>query len=147
VLRERWTGLPWTVQLDRVEYYCKLYNNAHTDMDSTGIGETLPEALAQRGVSVTGHFFTNLFKEQMVSHFSLLCDGRDMVLIDDRDQKEELKAYTYSFTKTGKISYHHPVGGHDDLVTMLLLLYMDFNSTVQTLPYVGLLLGGKRKLA
>ncbi len=141
VLRERWTGLPWTIQLNKVEAYCKLYNNAHLDMDSTGLGETLPEAVAQRGISVTGHFFTNAFKEQMVSHFSLLCEGRDVILINDKPQKEELKAYTYSFTKTGKVSFHHPVGGNDDLVTMLLLLYRDYNALTSTLPYIGLLLG------
>lgn len=144
VVKERWTGVPWTIQLDRVEAYCKKYNNAHLDMDSTGIGETLPEAVAQRGVSVTGHFFTNAFKEQLVSHLALLCEGKDVVLLDDKDQKEEMKAYTYTFTKTGKVSYHHPVGGHDDLVTVLMLLYMDFNAAVTTLPFMGLLLGARR---
>lgn len=147
VVKERWTGVPWTIQLDRVEHYCKKYNNAHLDMDSTGIGETLPEAVAQRGVSVTGHFFTNAFKEQLVSHLALLCEGSDIVLLDDKAQKEELKAYTYTFTKTGKISYHHPVGGHDDLVTMLLLLYMDFNAALDVLPFMGLLMGASRQRA
>ncbi len=141
VVKERWTGLPWTAQLDRVEYYCKKYR-AHLDMDSTGMGETLPEAVSQRGVSVTGHFFTNALKERLVSHLALLCEGKDIILINDRDQKEELKAYTYTFTKTGKVSYHHPQGGHDDLVTMLMLLYMDFHVKSQNTPFVGLLLGG-----
>lgn len=98
----------------------------------------------QRGVNATGVFFTNALKEQMVSHFALLCDTKEAHLIDDDAQKEELKAYTYTFTKTGKVSYHHPQGGHDDLVTMLLLLYRDYHAALDVLPFVGILLGARR---
>jgi len=147
VLKERWTGLSWTHQLDKVEYYCKRYNNAPLSIDSTGIGETLPEAANQRGINATGYFFSNALKEQMVSHLSLLMERREILLLDDNDQKEELKSYTYEITKTGKISYHGVQGTHDDLVSMLLLLYKDFQSATLTLPYVGLLLGGRRKSA
>lgn len=147
VVCERWTGVPWTVQLNRVETYCKKYNYAPLDIDMTGIGETLPEAAMQRGIQATGHFFTNALKGQMVSHLALLFENRDVVLIDDKAQKEELKAYTYTYTKTGQISYHHPQGGHDDLVTMLLLLYRDFHSAALELPWMGLLAGVVKKKA
>jgi len=145
VLKERWTGLPWTSQLDRVEYLCKRYNNAPLSIDSTGIGETLPEAACQRGVEATGHFFSNALKEQMVTHLSLLMERRDVILLDDKDQKEELKSYTYDITKTGKISYHAIQGTHDDLVSMLLLLYKDFQSPVLVLPWMGLLTGIQKR--
>jgi hypothetical protein len=145
VIALRWTGLPWTKRLDMVESYCKRYNNAPLTIDSTGIGETLPEAACQRGLNATGVFFTNALKEQMVSHLALLMDNRDIILINDKAQKEELKAYTYTFTKTGKISYHHPQGGHDDMVTMLMLLYKDFHSAIETLPFMGLLMGANRQ--
>lgn len=143
----RWTGMPWTTQLDKIAYYCKRYNNAHLDIDRTGLGETLPEAAAQRGLSVEGHFFSNLFKEQMVNHFALLCEQKAVVLIDDQPLKEEMKAYTYTTTKTGKINYSHPAGGHDDLITAVMLAFRDYNSPTATTPYLGFLSGIAHKKA
>ncbi len=141
---ERWTGMPWVSQLDRVEYLCKKYNFAKLIMDRTGLGETLPEAVKQRGVEVEGVYISNALKEQMVSHLSLLMEQKAIVLLDDKWLKEELKAFTYKTTKTGKISYSAPKSMHDDLVTICMLLYKDFQDLTLTLsPYMGLLLGGK----
>jgi len=142
----RWTGMPWTIQLDRIQSLCTRYNHAHIDIDRTGLGETLPEACAQRGLTVEGHFFSNLFKEQLVNHFALLCEQKDVVLIDDKALKEEMKAYTYTTTKTGKINYSHPAGGHDDLITAVMLAYKDYNSVGTVLPWRGFLGGIKKKV-
>lgn len=150
VLLERWTGMPWTQQLDRVEMYCKKYNNAALEIDCTGIGETLVEAAQQRGLDAVGNFFSNTAKEQWVSHLAMLFEGRYPVLLSPginehtKAQAEELKSYTYTYTKTGKISYHHLPGQHDDCVSMLLLLYKDFNAAQFTMPYMGLLMGANR---
>lgn len=143
VFLERWTGIPWTRQLDKVEYLCKLYNYAPLDIDRTGVGDTLVEAAAQRGLDVTGHFFTNQFKELIVNNLSLLLEQKTIVLLEDENLKSELKAYTYNMTKTGKISYSHPPGGHDDMVDVTMLNFKDFTDTTFIMPYMGLLLGAK----
>lgn len=143
---ERWTGMSWVMQLDRVEFLCKKYNFAKLIIDRTGLGETLPEAAIQRGLDVEGVYISNTIKEQLVSKLSLLMEQKAIVLIDDRWLKEELKAYSYKTTKTGKIAYSAPSGMHDDLVTACLLLYKDFNDAASTFsPYMGMLLGTQFK--
>jgi hypothetical protein len=152
VFAERWTGMPWTLQLDRVEYLCKKYNHAPCEVDCTGSGaSTFPEAMQQRGVMPIPTTFSNMSKEQMVSHLGMLLEGSEIVLLskeinkDTSAQCEELKSYTYTYTRTGKISYHHLPGQHDDCVTMLMMLYRDFNVATVIMPYMGLLLGATRK--
>ena len=146
VYLDRWTGVPWTMQLNKIEYLCKRYNYAHLDIDATGLGQPLPEAAMQRGLDVTGHYFSNQFKEQIINNLALLCEQKGIVLIDNEVLKEELKAYEYVMTKTGKIRYSHPPGGHDDMVTATALNFKDFATAEMTLPWMGFLAGVKKKV-
>lgn len=141
VVLERWTGIPWSRQLDKVEYYCKLYNYAPLDIDRTGVGDTLVEAAQQRGLSAEGHFFTSQFKELLVNNLSLLMEQKAITLIDNETLKSEMKAYTYTMNKNGKVSYSHPPGGHDDLVDVTMLNFKDYTNSAISMPYMGMLLG------
>lgn len=151
---KRWTGVPYSVQIPEVEYYCKKYNHAPVTVDCTAAGSsTIVQQLIQRGVTAMEAIFSNALKAQWVSHMEILCENKEIVLLDPgenedaRMQMEELKAYTYDYTATKKISYHHASGQHDDCVDMLLLLYKDFRTAVETLPYMGLLMGASRQRA
>lgn len=154
VFLRRWTGVPYSIQINEVEYYCKKYNHAPVHIDCTAAGSsTLVQALIQRGVNAIETTFSNVLKAQWVSHFAILCENKEITLLssktgdDAKAQVDELKSYTYTYTSTGKISYHHLPGQHDDCVDALLLAYKEYHAVIQTLPYIGLLLGGKRKLA
>lgn len=151
VYLKRFTGVPYTMQMDAVEYLCKKYNFAPLEIDCTAAGATtLVQSMRLRGVNALEIFFTNALKAQWVAHLAVLFENKEIELLspkvsdDAKAQMEELKAYTYTYTSTGKISYHHLPGQHDDCVDMLLLLYKDFNSSIMDLPYMGLLLGGNR---
>lgn len=154
VFLRRWTGVPYSIQINEVEYYCKKYNHAPVHIDCTAAGSsTLVQALIQRGVDAIEATFSNVLKAQWVSHFAILCENKEIILLDPstgndaKAQMEELKSYTYSYTSTGKISYHHLPGQHDDCIDALLLAYKEYHTTVQTLPFMGLLMGAKRKPA
>lgn len=146
VFLERYTGKPWTWQVNRVEMLAKRYNHAKVIMDRTGLGETLVEALAQRGVDVEGVFFTQAVKEQLVNHLAYLMEQEMICYPDESYLIDELTDYSYSVSPSGKISYGNK-DGHDDAVTALMLCMRDFDIATQTLPFMGFLLGGQRKMA
>jgi hypothetical protein len=145
VYMTRWTGIPWTQQLDLVQSICKRYNNCAIDLDKTGVGETLPEAMGQRGLRVNPFHFTNELKSTMVSKLSLLCEQKAIHLFNDDFLKDELMSYRAESLSSGMTRYSAPKDKHDDLVTLCLLLFKDFNEAAMSLPFIGTILGVKRK--
>jgi hypothetical protein len=147
VFKRTFTGMGWEQQLDIVETHCRRYNYCPIDIDMTGIGDTLPEAARRRGLVANGIYWAGggHMKEQMVSNLCVLMEQKAVTLLDDETQKEELKSYEYTISKSGNIRYSAPQGLHDDHVSMLLMLYSDFNQASVILPYRGFLGGIKKK--
>ncbi len=145
VYHTRWTGMPWVMQMDQIESLCKKYNNCPIDVDATGGGATLPEALAERGLTVTPVTFTNVAKAQMVSNLSLLCEQERIALQDDEELKDEFIHYRAQTLPSGAIRYSAPRGKSDDYVDLCLLLYRDFSDPATIIPYMGRFLGAKRR--
>ncbi|MFA5629806.1 MAG: hypothetical protein WC958_06170 [Dehalococcoidales bacterium] len=142
---EQWRGKPWTRQMDDIAILSQLYNHAHVVMDRTGLGETLPEALAQRGISVDPVYISNLEKEKMVNNLAMLIEQKFVSYPKHEVLINELKDYQYVISKTGTTRYSASAQSrHDDLVTAAMLAFKDFNSPELELPFVGLL-GGVSK--
>jgi len=143
---EQWSGKSWTTQVDLIEYYAKLYNYAHIVVDRTGLGETLPEALIQRGLSVEAIYFSNQEKEKMVNHLAMLIEQKAISYPNDPVLLAELKDYGYSISPTGNIKYGNSTKGtHDDLCTALFLCMKSYNLPEITIPWMGLLGGIKKR--
>lgn len=145
VYKARWTGMPWTLQLDHVESLCRQYNNCPIDIDVTGGGATLPEAAAERGLIVNSIRFTNERKAEMVSKLSLLCEQVAIRLIADESLIDELGSYRAETLSSGRTRYSAPKGKYDDQVDLCLMLYHDFNDPVTTIPFMGTFLGARRR--
>jgi len=143
---EQWTGKPWTVQMDEIAYLSRYYNYALVVMDRTGLGETLPEALAQRGIDVEPLYISNPEKEKMVNHLAMLIEQKIICYPNMEALINELKDYEYTITKTGTIKYSSSTSSrHDDLVTAMYLAYKDFNIPEMDLPFMGLFGGIEKK--
>jgi hypothetical protein len=143
---EQWTGKPWTVQMDEIAYLSRYYNNALVVMDRTGLGETLPEALAQRGIDVEAIYISNPEKEKMVNHLAMLIEQKLIKYPNNDVLINELKDYEYTITKTGTIKYSASSSHrHDDLVTAMFLAFKDFNVPEMDPPFVGLFGGIEKK--
>lgn len=144
---EQWQGMSWTTQVDKIATLSQLYNYAHVVLDKTGIGETLPESLMQRGVSFEAIHFTNQEKEVMVNHLAMLIEQESICYPKHEALLAELKNYEYTMTKSGMTRY--AAGGshsHDDLVTALMLAFKDYQIPQITLPYLGLLAGVSKNM-
>lgn len=143
---EQWNGIPWTAQLDKIQFLANYYNGALVVLDRTGLGETLPEAAAQRGIAVEPVYFTNLEKEKMVNNLALLVEQKLISYPNHTALINEMKDYSYTMTKTGRIVYGaSSQNRHDDLVTCLMLAFKDFVTPSEVLPWAGLLMGLKKQ--
>jgi len=138
----QWSGKPFTAQVEEIVMLSQKYNYAHVVVDKTGLGETLPEALMQRGVDVEAVHFTRQEKEHLVNHLAMLIEQNAIRYPNNEALIAELKDYEYSLTKTGLTKYGNAsASGHDDLVTALLLAFKDYQMPDITIPYMGLLAG------
>ena len=68
---DRFTGIDYMVQLQRLKARATNYNNAQVMMDSTGQGDPLLEYVKELGLRVKGINFTNATKRQLIQNLSL----------------------------------------------------------------------------
>jgi ribosomal protein L33 len=148
VYKRVFTGMLYEQQLDIIEVQCKRYNNALIEIDMTSGGETLPREAQKRGLQANGIYWSGggNIKQEMVSHLCVLMEQEIITLLNDEQQKDELKSYTYQISKSGHVRYSAPSGETDDHVSMLIMLYRDFHAKAITLPWMGLIAGVKKKV-
>jgi predicted Fe-Mo cluster-binding NifX family protein len=135
----------WKHQHERIAELCKQYGNCPLIVLKTGLGEQSIEALMALGVNVIPVQETPALKVEMVMHFAFLCEKMAIRLINDPFQIDQLKIYGSKTLPSGAISYGAPRHKHDDSCSMLMALYKSFNEPTSTLPFIGTLLGVKRK--
>lgn len=145
VLLRRWVHRDYDWQVEEVTKYCRQYNHAKLLFDRTGIGEVIETALLQRLPGCEGIFFTNQTKDRLVNNLSLLMERKAIALQNDPILREELDVFDYEILPSGRIRYSAPSGLHDDIVTCTGLAYYYYAEQSETLPYLGLLLGVRRK--
>lgn len=122
---DRWHGIPWHHQLDRVEELARAYHPDMIEVDKTGVGDMPFDELATRldGLNVWGVTFNAGNKLDMVQSLALALEKQRVLLLDDTVQKGELKSYAATRKPSGVWSYSAPAGMHDDTVAALMLAY------------------------
>lgn len=135
----RWTGKPWTNQLDEIYLLSAKYNYAPVVVDSTGIGDTLIEGLSQRGILVDAVYFNSGSKEKLVNNLALLIEQQAISYPNWDALVNELKDYGYTITPNGNVKYSATGDKHDDLVTSLMLVYKDYNLPGIVIPWMGVI--------
>lgn len=84
-------------------------------LDAAGIGDVVFTDLEDAGVRVIP-VQTGANKVQIVDALDVTLETGEVTIPNEKVLVNELKAYTYSHTARGNISYHAPEGGHDDCV-------------------------------
>lgn len=119
---QRFHGMEYTKQIDNILVpLVHKWNNAHTVMDMTGVGDPVLEQVNERDISVEGYYFTNTSKKQLIDRTVVAIEQRQVQYPNNTILIEELKSYGYEFTKSGNIIYNAPEGKHDDCVISLAL--------------------------
>lgn len=121
VYLDRFNQIDWNLQMSRIEAIARRYNNAHINIDSTGVGDPIALELKQRGLDVEAFTFTNQVKNALIQNLALLLEQDKIKIIPDEEQLRELQNYTFETTAHGNIRYGAPDGQHDDIVTALAL--------------------------
>jgi len=91
--------------------------------DKTGVGEAIDDMLAQTSLPVEGVIFTNASKSTMVSDLMLCFERGDLLLPHIPELIYELDIYEVQTNSLGTARYSAPHGMHDDIVSMLMLVY------------------------
>lgn len=123
VYRDRWTGLGWDVQLDRIRSAIERFGPDMVEVDRTGLGDMPFQTLAESlpGVNVWGVQFNAGNKMDMVQALALAFEKRRLHILPDPVQIAELRAYEAKRKPSGAFTYSAPAGQHDDSVTSLML--------------------------
>lgn len=100
---------------------CGRYNNAELIFDATGVGSGLADFLNNYDVVAHPYTFTNDSKAELINRLALAIEYKDIRIPNIVTVKNELSAFTYSLTRTGKISYNAPAGFHDDIVIAIAM--------------------------
>lgn len=107
--------------LELATQVCKRYNDAELIFDATGVGAGLGDVLENYDVTSVPFVFTNDSKVDIINKLILSIEHREIMIPNIVTIKNELSAYTYTLTRTGKISYNAPSGFHDDIVVTLAM--------------------------
>lgn len=124
VAMDRFNRLDWSIQVQRIKALTDRYNQAEMHIDSTGAGEPIYEALKKEGCHARAYPFTQKSKAALIDNLAIKLEKRELVLPRPRLMPElvdELEAFEYSATDTGKLSSGAPYGFHDDCVIALAL--------------------------
>lgn len=123
VYADRWNGIPWRQQIDRIAEVARAYHVDIIEVDKTGIGDMPFDELAKAlpGITCWGVTFNAGNKQSMVQALALPLERGRLLLLDDAVQRGELKAYTATRKPSGVWSYSAPPGMHDDTVSSLML--------------------------
>jgi hypothetical protein len=98
------------------------FNEADVIYDSTGLGNAVGDFLS-RDLNAYPYTFTNESKAEVINKLILGCEYKDLQIPNIMTVRGEFEDFTYSLTKTGKLSYHATDGKHDDTVISAGLAY------------------------
>lgn len=104
-----------------IEFTCKSYNNAPLIFDATGVGNAVADMLRNVDVAANPFTFTNESKGELITKLALAIEYAQISIPNIETIVGELSAFTYSLTKTQKISYSAPPGMHDDCVMSIAM--------------------------
>lgn len=113
---DRMTGTDYESQRGRLEVLSKKYNRAGILAEANSMGQPNIEALHLKGLPVMGFTTTNSTKAQVIQNLEMALERKEIALIDNDVQKNELMSYQSEKLPSGLVRYSAPVGMHDDTV-------------------------------
>jgi hypothetical protein len=132
---QRWTGIDYKVQKDRIRDAAAHWNDAICIVDTANVGNSISDDLRGMGVHIHRVDMHNgAIKRDIVEALQAVFDqkGGGIQIPDPRAPfspssvkvlVEELKAYEASITSGGRITYSAPKGMHDDCLISLALAF------------------------
>jgi hypothetical protein len=121
VFLDRMTNTDYASQRGRLTALAQRYNDARIIAESNNMGLPNIEALQDAGLYVSPFNTINATKANIVHSLELAFERRDIELLDDELQINELTAFRSVKLPSGLIRYSSPDGLHDDTVMALAI--------------------------
>lgn len=83
--------------------------------------DILKDKLKNQPFEIESFTTTNSSKREIIESLSVELENKNLQLLNQKEQKAELMAYSMEITKSGLITYNAPYGLHDDMVIALAL--------------------------
>ena len=116
VYQDRFNTLDWGFQKKKIYTIAKMYNNALTVVDATGLGDPIADDLSRAGLSIEPYKLTNTSKKELIEKLSIWIEQERMSMLNLEETVQEFNNFTYDISSSGNIRYNAPVGFHDDIV-------------------------------
>lgn len=125
---DRFKELDYSMQKPRLNLFSSDYNDPPINAEENAVGEAVVEDL-------NGNFepfrTTNKSKKGLIENLVILIEQGKIEIPNIPQLIEELEAFTYEFTQSGRIKYSAPSGYHDDMVMSLALACKDLKSPIR----------------
>jgi len=128
VSHERFKRIHYPLQKERIIATAKKYNNARVIIDSTGIGEPIYDDLRHEGLLIDDFKISGASKSKLIDKLSIYIQQKAITIPDLEVLVDELGAYGYNISPSGKFKYSAPSGLHDDCVISLALAVWGLSS-------------------
>lgn len=123
---------PLTDGIGRVKTLEAEYGYASIQIDETGLGAGVVDALNEDLPNVEGVTFTIDTKQSLYNALKERMEAGEITLPGNRQLRQQLADLEYELTTAGKMKIHHPEGGHDDFADGLALANWGRTSAVVT---------------
>lgn len=117
---QRWQGLSWAAQLERVAACLRPYAPVRILCDRTGMGDPLLESLQREFPHAEGIAFTQTLKQSLIENLALMLEQERLQLLPHPELLRELYHFEATATPRG-VRFEGAAGVHDDLVIALAL--------------------------
>ncbi|MEI6513520.1 MAG: terminase family protein [bacterium] len=130
---DRFNGLSWAEQVERVADRARLTQVGSVLCDRTSIGDPLLEQLQSRlsYVQVEGVTFTSDSKRRLIDRLVLMLQHNRLQLLPDMDLLRELHHFEAEIGPTGGVKLNAAYGYHDDMVIALALAVAALPETLE----------------
>lgn len=126
---DRFKGIGWPLQKKRIINIARRYNNGMVTVDATGMGIPIVDDLEAAGLTVNDYQYTNKSKSELITKLSIYIEQNRITFPPNEMLIDELRAFGYTKSKTGKFQYSAPEGKHDDMVNSLALAVWELSES------------------
>ena len=120
---DRFNGVDYSVQRQRIKATCDRYNVAGIVAEANAMGKPNNDELRRMGLPVRDFTTTNTTKADIIENLAAAFEQGNIRILNDQVLISELQSYEVERMASGMVRYSAPAGLHDDCVMALSLAW------------------------
>lgn len=123
VYLDRFNRCDFSVLEDRLTALYERFNLDTMTIEQNSIGQSVIEALVDRGLSIIPFLTTNVSKQAAIQDLQAAFEHGEIKILNDQVQVNELQSFEGERTPSGAWKYGAPAGLHDDTVMAMAICW------------------------